>query len=254
MTADDPVERIRQSPGWELRSELNYVITARRVFLGNHAELQHAVTVVHRPDEWLPIIDDDGTYAVFSDELDRLLHNYLASAYSLSSVAFKVAKKRWGGSRAMHDYLAEAPFGNDPISDFMFGLRSASQHERIPLSPLRQRVFGGDDGPRLVEAFILNVEDLRALDWSRAERALTYLNALDEDPDLLSLVEHFTSAMWKFTLWFEQAFMRRFKPEFKELALLNEEWKGGIPRGKYADPREFLRLVRARTRTTLEAT
>src|SRR5580704_17233289 len=67
-----------------------------RVFRGNHRELEAAIAIREDPGEWLRLVSDRVAGQMHSDELDRLLFNYVASAYSLSASAWKISKRRWG--------------------------------------------------------------------------------------------------------------------------------------------------------------
>lgn len=78
-------ETISRSRGWRLRRELSGVARGYRVFLGNDRELRQFLDAHAQPDAALALWDDSNRegFERFLDEVDRLLHNYLASAASL---------------------------------------------------------------------------------------------------------------------------------------------------------------------------
>ena len=82
--------------GWSLWLDLRSIEDSVKVFRGNHHELTLAAAIVDDPDRWLPLASRDNRegHAKYMDEMDRLFHNYLASAYSLSSCMWKIYVRR----------------------------------------------------------------------------------------------------------------------------------------------------------------
>jgi hypothetical protein len=214
---------LRTLPAWSLRADLDSILTSRRIFHGNHAELLTALRVTDSFDTWLPLIDTRNLerFAQFRDELDRLLHNYLSSAYTLSSTAYTVVAKRWAkGSAEMAAYLAEAPYSRSGLCAFMFGVRHATQHERVPFTWASWGAEQTAPGEwRHDQKFVLPLDDLRALDWSGSavsKRGREHLDSLADAPDLRVSVEEFTGHLWRFTDWIKDQYRRLYRQEFRD--------------------------------------
>lgn len=218
------VEReMMTSAGWNIVRSRNWIDNSRRVFLGNNFELQTKLKS-RDTDKWLPFMDvPSKEYGDYIDELDRLLHNYLASAYSLSCCMRQIMLRYWKGQPEEQEYLDQTPFRKPGLPAFMFGLRNATQHERIPMTSSGVKGWRDKDSESLVaEAyFFLVVKDLQEFDWSRSPAGLEYLNSLTDNPRLDEVAAEFTSKLLEFAEWFRDAFLRFHRKELSELEQLN---------------------------------
>jgi hypothetical protein len=217
---------IQACPGWAVVKDLRSVAASVRIFLGNHDELDRAIGIIKDPARWLPIVDirNREAYGRFMDELDRLLHNYFASAYSLSSCMNKIRERRWRGHPAEAEYFSRTPYLKTGLPAFMFGLRHATQHERVPLTWSGMHGWRDERGELVAEDFFaLSLDDLRSLNWNRTRDKGAYLDSLAEDPRLDSLLSEFTSELWQFSKWFEQELRRVYREELEEVEALNAE-------------------------------
>lgn len=230
--AERKVQELEQemmtSVGLDVVRARNSIDNSLRIFLGNNFELQTKLTVPD-PDRWLPFMDLPlEEHANYIDELDRLLHNYLASAYSLSSCMRQIMLRYWKGKPEEQECLVRTPFLQSGLPAFMFGLRNAAQHERIPMMSSVVKASRDQDSGRLLAKpyFFLVVKDLQGLDWSRSTAGLEYLNSLTDSPRLDGLVAEFTSKLVRFESWFSDAFERFHREavsEFDQLILKRNE-------------------------------
>jgi hypothetical protein len=182
-----------QSQTW---GDLDVIPRAHRIFVANYEELVSKLRVLEDPGRWLPIKSPASTeLPVFLNEVERLLHNFLAAAYTLSSTIFKVAKRRWAlGTKEHSAYETHNPFRQPGVSAFVFGLRNIAQHDTIPLAWSNSSARRSPEGTfTLTESMTLNREQLLKLDWSRGESGRQYLDALDHDPDLREMAASFTT-------------------------------------------------------------
>jgi len=82
-----------QSQTWR---DLDAIPWAYRIYLVNYEELARKVRVLDDPGQWLPIISvGSGALIPFLQEVERLLHNCLAAAFTLSSTINAAAPRLW---------------------------------------------------------------------------------------------------------------------------------------------------------------
>lgn len=224
------VASMQQLPASSLRVDLGSILTSRRIFHGNHAELMRALQVTDDPGQWLPLMDitEPERFAQFRDELDRLLHNYLSSAYTLSSTEFSVAARRWPkGTADREAYERTTPYNKTGSTAFVFGLRHATQHERIPFTWASWDAAQVSPGGWQMDArFVLPRDELKKLDWSRspvAKAGREYLESLSSDPDLRQIVEAFSTEAWSFAGWMQDRFQLVYREEFRAWNAAAEE-------------------------------
>lgn len=222
-------EQIQSLPGWSLRRDLGTVLTARRILHGNFGELKRTLCITDDAAAWFNLLDlrNQEASATFRDEIDRLLHNFLSAAYTLSATEYKIAQRRWPkGSRERDAFDQETPYLSAGVSAFVFGLRHATQHERIPFAFANTRASQVRPGEWNMRArFTLSRDDLLALDWTSdvSERGRAYLTSLDGDPDIRETVEEFMADAWRFTTWIHDTFHRVYREEFRELHRMEDE-------------------------------
>ena len=188
----------------ETWDDLDVIPRAHRIFVANHDELASKLRILDDPGQWLPIRSSgSGNLIPFLHEVERLLHNFLAAAYTLSSTIFKVANRRWAlGTEERSAYEAENPFRQPGVSAFVFGLRNIAQHDTIPLAWSHSSARRNPDGTfTLTESMTLIREALLKLDWSRGQLGRKYLDELEHDPDLREIIERFSSVAMTFTAW-----------------------------------------------------
>ena len=185
-----------------VHADLGALRGLRRVFAGNHAELAQQLTVRDDPGKWLPLASDRGRGQLVLDNLDRLLFNYLSSAYSLSTSVWEICDKR-GGIAAFPDYIEVSPWGKPGLLGFEFVLRNVVQHQRVTVTTqtIKFRRESTDDPLMGGMDFTLSMEQLRALDYGSA-RARQYVSSLAADLTLTEIIDTFTPALLGFVDWF----------------------------------------------------
>jgi hypothetical protein len=228
-----------QSQTWR---DLDGISRAHRIYLANYQELDDKLEVPDDPGQWLPISNQgSGRLIRFLGEVERLLHNFLAAAYTLSSTLYTVANRRWPrGTRERQAYEQETPFRRPGIIAFVYGLRNLAQHDTIPLTFNREEWRRNPDGSTTWTAsIILNRDALLRLDWGEEATKGTkqppenrlgreYLDHLGHDPDLRQVIREFSPAAVRFTAWFFDHMADDFgllPPEHQRLA---QEWRGSI--------------------------
>jgi hypothetical protein len=192
-----------QSQTWR---DLDAIPRAYRIYLVNYEELARKLRVLDDPGQWLPIISvGSGALIPFLQEVERLLHNFLAAAFTLSSTINAAASRRWSGdTRKWSAFEKETPFRRPGAPAFVFGLRNLAQHDIIPLTSSQASAQRNPDGNfTLTHSIILDSEALLGLEWDKRHRSgRQYLDELGHDPDLRKVIESFTHDAVTFTAWF----------------------------------------------------
>ena len=213
-----------QSQTW---GDLDVIPRAHRIFVANYDELASRLRIQEDPQKWLAV--GSGGHDPLLREVDRLLHNFLAAAYTLSATIYKVAERRWAqGTDEREAYEAEnARRGG--VSAFVFGLRNIAQHDTIPLARGQLSWQRNLDGSGTFSGSInLDREALLSLDWRRSLRGREYLDGLGHDPDLREITETFTRGAVAFTAWVYDQIkgdVALLPPQLRRAA---KEWRASI--------------------------
>lgn len=184
--------------------DLDAIPRAHRIFLANYEELARKLAVLDDPARWLPIRSEGSELFVpFLQEVERLLHNFLAAAYTLSSTIFKVADRRWKkGTQQRRRYEQESPYLRQGVTAFVYGLRTLAQHDTVPLTSAHSSAHRLPDSTFTWEESIrLDRSALLRFDWERSQAGRQYLEEFGDDPDLRSTIEDFKGAVIPFTGW-----------------------------------------------------
>jgi hypothetical protein len=190
------------------RADLAGLARSYRLFLGNDRELQSFLTAHEQPpavlELWAP--RNRVAFEGFLDEVDRLLHNYLASALSLREHTRRVRRKyaQAAGLEEAYDEHVRQSFLDDPACSFVQGLRNYCLHFRLPIArgQLSGEVTAGEwsmwDSVNLLKSDLLAWEN-----WGPPAKA--YLHSAPDKIDLKDVVRQYTAAVTTFHTWFTEA-------------------------------------------------
>jgi hypothetical protein len=217
-------KKVVASDGSRLRAQLAAVARTYRVFLGNDRELQRYLAAHRELEAALRLWDtrNRDSFERFLDEVDRLLHNYLASVAALRDHTRRLWQKYPPADEALRSaYTARVTttFAASPGCAFIQDLRNFSLHRRLALARGRLS-FSPQAG--LDAAVILVRQDLESWDGWKAP-AREYLNAAPDEIDLAEVVSSYSSAVVEFNDWFGQAFVGGHLAAFDDLAHLEGE-------------------------------
>jgi hypothetical protein len=184
-------------------------------------------------------------------EVIYLLHNFVAAAQSLVDHSRVVYGHLYGPANLMPAYQHEitARFVEDPLTQFVLGLRQMAQHYRLPTISLVQSFTRASSGGKLEVSLRLRVEDLRQFSgWKSA--AKQFLDAAGEAVDLRETAARYHDQVMSFYEWFRQqqktihglgpaihSHLLRFGLKFPEAAIVEQLRQSivalsGIPRDK----------------------
>jgi len=186
-----------------ISKDLGAVRGLRRVFLGNHQELETKLSIVNDPAKWLPIWSiDSGQLQPFLDDLDRHFFNYLASAFSLSASIFDI-KKHLRGVVQFSGYKAKNPYETSELAAFVLQLRNVVQHDRVTVAQGKMSYSRSEPGSPLEggPSFVIGLDQLQTLDYVKPDPP-EYVQNLTEDLPLSTVVDGFTPELLAFAEWF----------------------------------------------------
>ena len=175
------------------------------VFRGNHAELKgfldHATTTTVMVHMWNP--DHPYRLEYAQREAARLLHNYVAAAFSLVDSTRAFVEEHYAGTALMEEYRERVrrDFAEAPLHRFLQRLRAFTLHHRLPPTKAQTKFKRRDDGGQEWEnGFWLNVGRLRERgEWTG--KAREYLDSLGEEARLDDIIDAYRPVVQGFHGW-----------------------------------------------------
>jgi hypothetical protein len=219
------IRRLRQalasSAEHRLVGDFESVARTYRVFLGNDRELQTFLARYNAVGEALRLwtVNNRPAFETFLDEVDRLLHNYLASVGSLRDQTRSLWRKHLPDDAA-YDERVRATFADSGFCQFVQKLRNYALHNKLPIARGRLDVVPNEE---FTSRVILSRPDL--LSWSGwPTPAKQYLaNLPDDDIDLAGLVAAYTDIVTHFNDWFGETFAERCEHAFRRVRSMETE-------------------------------
>jgi hypothetical protein len=214
---------IAASEGARLRRELSTLGRTFGVFSGNARELQDFLRKHMETAAVFELwnLDNREGFDRFLDEVDRLLHNYLASVASLRDHTRRV----WGDHgpndtklRAEYEQRKDESFASSPLARFVQQLRNYALHRRLPVAygTLSWTPETGE-----VARVVLDRDTL--LEWDGWDAlARQYLDDAPEQTVIIDLIDEYTQRVVELDEWVRAAFVRGHEAAFADLELVSE--------------------------------
>ena len=126
--------------------EMNALARTLKVFYGNTRELRRLLGKLDNSPTDVQIMaftDHKG----FLDEVDRLLHNFVASAISLRDHTKRMRRKFLPGNddlADLYELLVRQTFADALVARFVTELRNHTMHARLPIARPFPHGHGGD--------------------------------------------------------------------------------------------------------------
>jgi len=175
------------------------------VFRGNHAELKRFLNHVATPSVMAHMWAEAHPYRLdyAQREAARLLHNYVAAAFSLVDSTRRFVEKHYAGTRLLKEYetRVKKDFAEAPLHRFLQRLRNHTLHHRLPPTKAMTKFKRRDDGGMDFDnGFWLNVERMRGWgDWTG--KAREYLESLGEEAKLDDIIDAYEPVVVGFHRW-----------------------------------------------------
>lgn len=211
------LEAARSLPVTPIRRELTMIERSLKLFIGNAAELRATMDGHQTLARFYGLGDSGGQEQLERDldEIDRLLHNFLAASYTISAFTQKCRKKV---NDPQFDALYESRNPHStPEAKLVQELRNVTQHHRLPSLVRKVQIL---TGPPLTYSCAYAVsasalEELRERCDNSATRA--YIDGLAGELILGDLVDAHALRVEQFAKWFVAAVIESRAAEFATL-------------------------------------
>ncbi len=198
-------EQYQASEGNRILSEIDTFRNSYRVFVGNHAALKRYLDHMDMPEVFIRLWDERHRERLDRAlwEVVRLLHNYIASVFSLVDSTRRFMRNNYADTRLFVEYekRIKADFAEAPLHRFLQGLRNYTLHRSLPATKatfnLKRRDDGGFD---YSNSFELDVDKLRQWDgWDKKVRQ--YLTTLGSTVKLADVIDSYAPVVVRFHQW-----------------------------------------------------
>ncbi len=228
-------------------SEGNHVLSRSRsltnsldVFRGNHAELKRFLVHVVSPSVAVHMWAEQHRYRLdyAQREAARLLHNYVAAAFSLVDSTRAFVEKHYFDTKLLDEYegRVKRDFAEAPLHRFLQQLRNYTMHNQLPpmkaINSFKKRDDGGTD---FDNSFWLDAEKL----WERGDwtgKAREYLESMGEKAKLEDIVDAYEPVVTGFHGWLTDRIRQEHEVAIEETLELERHMKEAELRA-YGDSR-----------------
>ena len=188
------------------------------IFNGNHNELVHHLTIHNNSQVSLKLMGIDQQYLLhaYQKEITRYLHNYIASALSLTDHARNHYRELYSDTNLFPDYQDEINkrFANNQLAVFIKDLRQYFQHYQIP--GVSSRLAYTKDAPDFVITLLLPTKEMAKFSgWNSLSKK--FLAQQADDIDLLALINDYHQLIEDFYHWFIKRQMEIHKDDIKKV-------------------------------------
>lgn len=211
----DLQDELKEMPEFKVLETIRHFSYSIDIFRGNFDQLRELLEFHNDPikSQELHTVNNREILHAFHTEIARLLHNYVAAAFSLIDHTRKHYNQLYKSTQKFPDYQAEIEkrFIKDPLSNFIKELRQFVQHYKLP--ELYSQTKFRQNPPEFKRNLKLRIEDLRSFNWN--SNSLTFLNNQLEDIDLLELTNSYFNTVHDFYAWFNDKQIEIHKDEIE---------------------------------------
>lgn len=218
------MREIEAMPEYHLFSQIRDLGMSEFTLLGNYADLEAAIKSLcdpEAPPQIFHLRNRDRQEAVMY-HIARHLHNFVAASSSLIEHTRRLYRKlnegKGTGKRPFSEYQVEVNrvFRDDPLAQFVNGLRNYCQHYRMPAIVLATT----NTGPQNTLQRTIMLHKPHLLEFDRWEPpARRYLDTMPDRVELLAVAGAYRDKVEKFHTWFgdrERAIFAEEIGRFKE--------------------------------------
>ncbi len=188
------------------------------IFDGNYKELIHHLQVHNNPRVSLDLMRMDKRHLLhaYQKEITRFLHNYIASALSLTDHARNHYRDLYSSNNLFPDYQDEINrrFVSNPLAVFIKDLRQYFQHYKMP--GLSSNLTFTKGAPDFVIKLLLPLKEITKFSgWSQHSKK--NLAQQTSDLDLFALINDYHQLIENFYRWFIDRQMEIHKGDIKKV-------------------------------------
>ena len=212
------MQEIQDSSEYELFTSLRGFKTSIFIFDKNFVDLSIWVNKSTNDPKYQHLHDlrnRDQLYDVMA-HIIRMIHNFAAASFSLIDHTRRLYGKLYQTAGEFEDYQPriETEFINDPLSQFVKGLRQYCQHYKSPDLQISTSWQQGDE--KVTKIIELLKDDLIAFGrWNAT--AKTYLDGLDEKINILEVAQTYHTKVLGFYEWFQSRQMEIHEAELNAI-------------------------------------
>lgn len=220
-------KELYSSKEYERISKIKIFNHTLNIFVDNYKEFRSFLfTIIGNPNS----IELFGNH--HSDELRkiqqeniRLLHNYVASAFTLIDHTRIHYRELYEADNTMPDYQTEVSnrFKNNPLASFIVGLRQYAQHYKSP-SLSTQLIWNRNEGMKT--SLCINKNDISDFNWS--SKAKEYLKNCEDYIDVLQLIDEYYKMVVDFYSWFKEKQNEIHTTDFEIFDNKQKEYFGAV--------------------------
>ena len=116
------LQQAAATPGAHVDADLGALSRSLGLFTSNAAHLHVQITQDQRFEAWIRLgPDNQAEFDKHLDEIDRLLHNFLAATYTLRTHTFRI-RDHYPDERLAAEYDARSPF-TEPVAKLIQALK-----------------------------------------------------------------------------------------------------------------------------------
>ncbi|MBN8697160.1 MAG: hypothetical protein J0L87_11585 [Bacteroidetes bacterium] len=188
------------------------------IFNGNYYELVHHLKTHNTPQVSLKLMSIEQRHLLhdYQRQITRFLHNYIASALSLTDHARNHYRELYSDNNLFPDYQDEINkrFVNNQLAVFIKDLRQYFQHYKMP--GVSSRLVYKKDASDFVITLLLPTKEIAKFSgWNSLSKK--FLAEQTDDIDLLVLINDYHHLIEDFYHWFINRQMEIHKDDIKKV-------------------------------------
>ncbi|MBD3584071.1 hypothetical protein [Flavobacterium selenitireducens] len=197
------MEELREMPEFQTLEKIRHFGISLEIFEGNYGELVRHLEIHNNPRISMELmgVRNKAKLHAFRKEITRHLHNYIASALSLTDHARNHYRELYSHNDLFPEYQEEINkrFANNKLAVFIKDLRQYFQHYQVP--GVSTRLVYKKDAPEFIMTFLLTIKGLRKFSgWHKLSQE--FLREQTDDIDLLFIVNQYHKLILDFYDWF----------------------------------------------------
>jgi len=225
-------KRIVECRGYRIAQRNRALKLTYHVFLANHRELEGLLLKLCDPNFASEIFGNENRDAAtnFGIELNRLFHNYIASAISVVDHIEKPIKELYKKTAFLTEYESkkDSTFLS-PFCCFVKELRNYFLHEGIPPTSLEAPECKEANEPWtnviLDKTLLLNHKT-----WGPQSRE--FLRSAPNTIDLRMMINSYTDTVESFYIWLSQRQLEINAQPYRELEILEDQLESLLPKDR----------------------
>lgn len=235
-SVEDLLRQITDSAGSAYLNRVHQRSFSLNVFQMNAVELVETAQRVKDPDQGMAFMMEKNHEAGLQAhrELNRHVHNFVASALTLVEHTRGFMRKHYAGTDLLVTYeeQVKATFAQSPVVQFVQGLRNYMLHRGLPNSSMFMKFTttpGATDGSGTVESGV-HYDTASLLDWDGWRPvARAYLVQSGEHLDLQEFAEEYLTLINQFYGWLDATLEAHHQSDLQELSQIQAQLQSISP-------------------------